>query len=211
MPTTKKHRASKKPAAQRKNIGTQKTVVPPKQPQKQEPVIAVHDSAVPTKKIQDQFRESHKYIKDHIVDGEPPTEDLDIRNQFVMSHYALDDYVTLDWNHYEEIDKLMKVIRDYAQDRSRRRPLNIIMQAEPGSGKSHFIKCLAHKMSTDGISEVTFNMASFQGVEDFVQPLEAIRNLKVVDKLPLLFLDEFDSDQGNYALLLPLLWDGELM
>jgi hypothetical protein len=85
-----------------------------------------------------------------------------------------------------------------------------MMQADPGSGKSHFITCLAKKMSSENISAVTFNMTSFRDVDDFMQPLEAVRNLKVEDKLPLLFLDEFDSKTENYATLLPLLWDGEI-
>ena len=46
--------------------------------------------------------------------------------------------------------------------------------------------------------------------DDFTKPLDAVRNLKVNDKLPLLFLDEFDCDDRNYPILLPLLWDGEL-
>jgi hypothetical protein len=65
-------------------------------------------------------------------------------------------------------------------------------------------------MAEDGVSAVTFNMASLESVDDFIQPLEEVRNVKVVDKIPLLFLDEFDSDPRNYSLLLPLLWDGEL-
>jgi hypothetical protein len=162
------------------------------------------------KDLQEKFRKSHKFIKERIVTGDPPEETLDITEQFQDSHLALGDYVTLDWQHCKEIYSLMAAIHEYATDRSRRRPLNIIMQAEPGSGKSYFIECLAKKMSQDRISDVTFNMATLQGVDDFVQPLEAVRNLKVVDKLPILFLDEFDSDKKNYPLLLPLLWDGKL-
>ena len=59
-------------------------------------------------------------------------------------------------------------------------------------------------------ASVDYNMANLQSIEDLSQPLDAIRNLKVIDKLPILFLDEFDSDKRNYSLLLPLLWDGEL-
>jgi DNA replication protein DnaC len=162
------------------------------------------------KDLEKKVRESHEFIKDRIVEGPKPSRDVRITAQFGFSETALGDYVTLDWKHIEEIASLMKAIRDYARDRSRRRPLNIIMHAEPGSGKSHFIKCLAKKMSEENISPVTFNMATLQGADDFIQPLEAVRNLKVVDKLPLLFLDEFDSNSDNYALLLPLLWDGEL-
>ena len=102
------------------------------------------------------------------------------------------------------------MIQEYLEDFSKTRPLNIIMIAQPGLGKSHFVKCLAKKMSNLGISEVSFNMATMQNVEDLSQPIEAIRNLKVVDKLPLFFLDEVDSDIRNYSRLLPLMWDGEI-
>lgn len=60
------------------------------------------------------------------------------------------------------------------------------------------------------MSAVTFNMAGMQGIDDLIQPLDGIRNLKVIDRTPILFLDEFDSRSDNYATLLPLLWDGEL-
>jgi hypothetical protein len=53
-------------------------------------------------------------------------------------------------------------------------------------------------------------MAGMHGVDDLIQPLDSVRNLKVLDKTPILFLDEFDSDPSKYALLLPLMWDGEI-
>jgi len=84
------------------------------------------------------------------------------------------------------------------------------MIAQPGLGKSHFVKCLANKMSNLGVSAVSFNMATMQNIEDLSHPIEAVRNLKVVDKLPLFFLDEIDSDHKNYSRLLPLMWDGEI-
>jgi hypothetical protein len=160
--------------------------------------------------LRDQFRESHKKIQDLVVNAREPQQNIDIVAEFGVSKLVLGEYVTLDWQHYEDIIKLMGVIREYTKDATRRRPLNIIMQAEPGSGKSHFIKSLATRIASDGISEVTFNMSSFRGVDDFIQPLEAVRNIKVVDRIPLLFLDEFDSDKSNFSTLLPLLWDGEL-
>jgi hypothetical protein len=126
------------------------------------------------------------------------------------SLFSLDGYATLDWKHLEDIKSLMQTIEVYSKEAGRKRPLNIIMNAAPGSGKSHFVECLAHEMSEDGIDAVTFNMASMNSIEDLVHPLDAVRNLKVIGKLPLLLLDEFDSKKENYALLLPLLWDGEI-
>jgi hypothetical protein len=84
------------------------------------------------------------------------------------------------------------------------------MLAAPGAGKSHFIKQLALKMRPQRVQAVTFNMATMQSHDDIAQPIDELRNLKVNDRFPLLFLDEFDSDPSNYPILLPLLWDGEL-
>jgi hypothetical protein len=221
--TKKKATAKRKPRAEETIVvspskvqgGASASVPQGKQPAHFTSVHGTAASAVAAPVAEDPQKKlgaSHEFIAEHVVTGSPPTEPLDISKQFKDSHDALGDYVTLDWQHCVEIQLLMTEIHDYAIDRSRRRPLNIIMQAEPGSGKSFFIECLAKnkKMSQDRISDVTFNMATLQGVEDFVQPLDALRNLKVVDKLPILFLDEFDSEKKNYALLLPLLWDGKL-
>lgn len=158
-----------------------------------------------------KYEEALKELKRIFLSDELPEDPvIDIHQYFKLSQQALGEYVTLDWIHKREIDSLIKMIQEYLEDFSKTRPLNIIMIAQPGLGKSHFVKCLAKKMSNLGISEVSFNMATMQNVEDLSQPIEAIRNLKVVDKLPLFFLDEIDSDIRNYYRLLPLMWDGEM-
>ena len=65
-------------------------------------------------------------------------------------------------------------------------------------------------MSSQRVEPVSFNMATMQSTDDMAQPIDDLRNAKVNDKFPLLFLDEFDSDPAYYPALLPLLWDGEL-
>lgn len=151
-------------------------------------------------------------IKELIINETPKKRRENIIQYYERSKFTLDRYVTLDWDHHLDIAKLKKEITDYKNDPTRKRPLNILMIAQPGSGKSHFIKHLPkdNKMKKINLSAVTFNMASLQNVDDLVQPLDAIRNLKVNDKFPLLFLDEFDSKPSYYSLLLPLLWDGTL-
>ena len=160
--------------------------------------------------IQTRYKQAQDRITGTILADTAPTEDIDIASTYTRSKFLLGDYVTLDLKHREDIIQLINNIKEYAKDRTRLRPLNIIMQAEPGSGKSHFVKCLAKKLSSIRASAVDFNMGSLQSVDDFSQPLDTIRNMKVVDRLPILFLDEFDSDKTRYPLLLPLLWDGEL-
>jgi hypothetical protein len=75
--------------------------------------------------------------------------------------------------------------------------------AVPGAGKSHFIKQLARKMEADRVQAVTFNMATMQSTDDMAQPVDELRNLKVNDRFPLLFLDEFDSDLRDILLCCP--------
>lgn len=53
-------------------------------------------------------------------------------------------------------------------------------------------------------------MSGMQSSDDLIPSLEHARDLKVEDRIPLFFLDEFDSDPKNTAFLLPLLWDGEV-
>lgn len=157
------------------------------------------------------YENALKVMKDIFLSDDTPEEvEVDIHKQFQLSCQTLGDYVTLDWDHKREIENLIKTIQNYSGDHTKTRPLNIIMIAEPGLGKSHFIKCLAKKMKNVGISEVSFNMATIQNIMDLIQPIEAVRNLKVVDQLPLLFFDEIDSDPQNYARFLPLMWDGEI-
>ncbi len=150
-----------------------------------------------------------------------PQDDEDpliIKTEYDLSQKVLKitnkkQYSTLTWKHIEEIQELKKRITDYKKDSTLKRPLNFLMIADPGSGKSHFIDCLIadKNMESLDISTEKFNMAGLKHKDELVYPLDNIRNIKVKDDFPLLFLDEFDSEpELSYPLLLPLLWDGEL-
>ena len=160
--------------------------------------------------MKDRLNRARTKVVEEIIQHEETEEEIDLEGPFAVSSQLLGDYVTLDWPHYQAIRRVRMAISQYAEDRSRRRPLNIMMQAEPGSGKSHLVKCLAASISGRNAVAIDYNMASLQSIEDLLQPLDTVRNVKVQDKLPILFLDEFDSDPNRYPLLLPLMWDGEL-
>jgi hypothetical protein len=127
-----------------------------------------------------------------------------------LSRKTLPGYSTLDSDQIKDIQRILSVIKRYADDQSQKRPLNILMLASPGAGKSHFIRCIAEHLGTKTIGAITYNMVGLQRHEDLIPALDAVRNLKVSDRLPLLFLDEFDVEPSNYPVLLPLLWDGQL-
>jgi hypothetical protein len=123
---------------------------------------------------------------------------------------TLTGYATLDTQHINEIKFLQNSIKEYLDDASRRKPLNILMLAAPGAGKSHFIKELSISMSSYNVKPAMFNMATMEAAADLAQPIDEARNAQIDGSRPLLFLDEFDTDPSRYALLLPLLWDGKL-
>ena len=151
-----------------------------------------------------------------LVFAEPPKENLTSTDalslilSFKLSLRTLPGYATLDTNHIKQIRQAIAAMEEYIDDTSQKRPLNIMMLAAPGAGKSHFINCIGKHLARRGIRPVTFNMAGMQWNEDLGPALDAARNVKVEDKLPLLFLDEFDASVQYYSLLLPLLWDGGL-
>ncbi len=161
-------------------------------------------------RLKSQYLAARTAIQAAVLGENPPSSEADIYSALATSRLLLGDYATLDWEHRQEIVALMQKIQDYGLDPTRKRPLNILMHAEPGSGKSHFVKCLAAKLSRTRASAVDFNMAALQTADDLIHPLDCVRNLKVADRLPVLFLDEFDSDKRWFPALLPLLWDGEL-
>jgi hypothetical protein len=162
----------------------------------------------------DAYQRAAKALQD-IVFG-PIGDSVSIDDNLVLllacalSGQVLPGYATLDFDHVREIKFILDAIKSYSEDSSQKRPLNFLMLASPGAGKSHFIKCIAAKLGAQNIGAVTYNMVGLQRHEDLIPPLDAARNFKVEDRLPLLFLDEFDVHENNYPLLLPLLWDGQL-
>jgi hypothetical protein len=160
--------------------------------------------------VRERFAEQRDLLRTSVVEPRVTAGELDVSSAYEISGQHLGNYVSLDFYHWLALRRVYASISNYARDATRLRPLNILMHAEPGSGKSFLVKALANSIRTVSVSAVDFNMSTLQGVEDFVQPLDAVRNLKVQDTLPILFLDEFDSDKSRVPLLLPLLWDGEL-
>lgn len=125
-----------------------------------------------------------------------------------LSTKALANYSTLHTGHIDDIHSVIAKIKQYLDDNSQRRPLNFLMLASPGAGKSHFVKCIADSLHS---SNITYDMTALEKSDDLIPTIEAARNQKVIDKIPLLFLDEFDSRPENIPILLPLLWSGEII
>jgi hypothetical protein len=157
----------------------------------------------------EKVTKARKIIQEAIIECKTKPDEL-FSLAVTESESLLKGYTTLDEVHRSEIVKLISSIKTYLNDSTRKRPLNALMLASPGAGKSHFINMLCLAMKKERVHAVTFNMATMRSADDMAQPVDELRNLKINDKFPLLFLDEFDSNPTYYPALLPLLWDGEL-
>lgn len=135
---------------------------------------------------------------------------IDISGTIIDSKRLLGDYATVDPYHVLNIVHLIRRINTYLDRPSPKHPLNFLLIAPPGIGKSHFVKAIARKIKKYKVSAITYNMTALGSYTDLLTPIENVRNVKIDDEYPILFLDEFDSSTKNFPLLLPLLWDGEM-
>jgi ATPase family associated with various cellular activities (AAA) len=134
----------------------------------------------------------------------PPVE-IDVTEALRTSALALPGYSTVDGALIDEIKSKVKRITSYIEDRTAHRPLTFILTAEPGSGKSYFVKCLAKDCGTP---LVTANVASLETMSELGYWIDAIRDHKTQDETPVLLIDEADSKPEGVSAFLPLLWDG---
>src|SRR6266480_6404764 len=117
------------------------------------------------------------------------THDHPFISALKISDNLLPGFSTVNLEFASAIVKLLAGLVDYSDDQSRKRPYNILMLAPPGSGKSHFIRCIANKLELPTIIG-NLSVREPAAVLGFV--VDEARNYKAQDKIPLIFLDEVD-------------------
>lgn len=130
---------------------------------------------------------------------------IDVSDALRISALALPGFSTLDEDLIAEIQSKVRRIVAYISDTASHRPLTFVLTAEPGSGKSYFVKCLAKDC---GVPMVTANVASLESMSELGFWIDEIRDHKTQDKTPVLLVDEADSKPQDIPAFLPLLWDG---
>jgi len=103
-------------------------------------------------RMRQRFEEARKVIITRVIERSSASKEIDLIKPYDLSRKLLTRYVTLDFPHWEAVRQVRTAISRYVEDRTRRRPLNFLMQAEPGSGKSHMVKCLAESFKTQNVS-----------------------------------------------------------
>src|SRR2546426_9368786 len=79
-----------------------------------------------------------------------------------LAHAELPGFATLDPDLVDSIIDLRSAAAYYIRDASLRRPCNILMVAQAGSGKSHFVQCLGKRLDAP---VVTANLATTEAID----------------------------------------------
>jgi len=109
--------------------------------------------------------------------------------------------IVFDRSEIENLRNLRKLIEFYDKYEDGRKPLNIAVFGPPGAGKSFIIKALAanlfkNKKTTP--SFLTINLSQFKDESELPGAFHAIRDEVLRGRLPVVFWDEFDSDDYRW-------------
>jgi hypothetical protein len=157
-------------------------------------------------KVKDIIPEWQKKLTESFNNG--ALTSLDLVDAYTVSKKVIEKYTSLDKSFVNRTYQLAQSIIEYHKEDTREKPLNILLDAGPGIGKSHFVRCLCEELNVLNNTFIEFNMSSADSFSDLEKTIHAVQNISVKRKLPVLFLDEFDSNPRFYAFLLPILAEG---
>jgi hypothetical protein len=105
-------------------------------------------------------------------------------------------FTSFDRNEIESLRNIRKLMLEYQSDQMLNRPLNIAIFGQPGAGKSFAVKQIAKNvLGKDGIEFLEFNISQFIKTDGLTGVFHEIRDVALEGKLPVVFWDEFDSEE----------------
>ena len=133
------------------------------------------------------------------------------------AHFGLGNFISFDLDHREDLLRTLDLVIGYIRDKRRTRPLNLYIEASPGSGKSFLVKQI-YKATEDiigkgKINQLFFNATYFINRDDILHSFRKFQSVNIENKLPLVFMDEIDSKMSNgehaYKQFLAPMYDGK--
>ena len=96
---------------------------------------------------------------------------------------------------------MRNLLTEYLVRMDRTSPVSIAVFGPPGCGKSYGVKQIAtHLRGADQITEFVFNLAQFESFDQLTEQLLKVRDAGLENKIPLVFLDEFDCSLEEQTL-----------
>ena len=92
---------------------------------------------------------------------------------------------------------LSEYVTQYAQGMRLGKPLSIAVFGPPGAGKSFAIKQMARALFPDELTRIEFNLSQLDSAHELGTAFHEVRDLALMQQLPLVFWDEFDTPLGG--------------
>jgi len=138
---------------------------------------------------------------------QPVTSTLDLE-----VNRAFGDYVACNAAFRLELGRLRSAVAEYVAHGSDKKPLNILLAAPPGSGKSFLVNELATEFPASAFMEYYIpSLRSREDVTDILRVISSARMLRMAPVVPFVLLDEIDgmvSGQRVFDDLLAPMWEG---
>lgn len=113
---------------------------------------------------------------------------LSLRHGF----FGLGKFVSLDVNQQEDLLRLFDIVKAYVNNANAKRPINIYIEASPGSGKSFLVKQVFETVK-DIVWDrkfrlLVFNLSTMQSKKDLVRCFRMVQDSNMRGNLQLFFL-----------------------
>ena len=102
---------------------------------------------------------------------------------------------TIDRREIEAFQNIKNLITEYGNTKNPKRPLSIAVFGAPGSGKSFGVKQIAKTLYKELIEPLEVNISQIADPNDLNATFHQVRDNVLIGKLPLVFFDEFDSNE----------------
>lgn len=135
---------------------------------------------------------------DHQLATDIVTKGIDDGVLGKIPRIQIKNFISIKRKEIEELNSIKKLITNYKEKDKDMKPLSIAVFGEPGSGKSFCIKQLLLEIyNKDHFLE--FNLSQFNdNSNDLGDAFQKIRDMTIRNKVPVVFWDEFDSNDLNW-------------
>lgn len=124
---------------------------------------------------------------------------------------AIGKFSTRNAGFLDLLNEAKGLIETYISRENTKRPLNVLLAAPPGNGKSFLIKQLIKSIQNKKLQFEEVYVASFSSPEDLAGVFQRIQSINLSGKIPVMFFDEVDAKVGDehlYKYFLSPMWDG---
>lgn len=128
--------------------------------------------------------------------------------KIMLSHAKgfLGNYLSANLSLRKKIHSFVEQLTTYSLSKGRTRPLNCLVTAPPGSGKSFFVQQLSKEV---GCGLVEINLSQITTTDELVRGISQLNDIQT--GTPMLFLDEIDSNPEFFRFLLSPLWEASVL